>query len=62
VGHYKETQLNQPCRQLYAASRLRWDGSSWVGRIGELPPDPAWLTIENRISTKLSTGELAPKR
>jgi FkbH-like protein len=52
VGHYKETQSNQPCRQLYSASGMRWNGTSWVGKIADLPPDPAWLAIENRISAK----------
>jgi FkbH-like protein len=53
VGHYKETQSNQPCRKLYPASGLRWNGTSWVGKIAELPPDPAWLRIENKIPAKL---------
>ena len=56
VGHYKETQFNQPCRQLYPASGMHWMGSSWVGRVGELPPDPVWLTVENRIPTNLPTA------
>ncbi len=53
VGHYKETQSNQPCRQLYPASGMRWNGASWMGKVAELPPDPAWLKIENRIPAKL---------
>ncbi len=53
VGHFKETQSNQPCRQLYPASGLRWNGASWVGKIGELPPDPAWLEIDNKVRAKL---------
>src|SRR5579864_372454 len=62
VGHYKETQSNEPCRQLYPQSRMRWDGSCWVGKIGELPPDPAWLMVENRMQTKLPAAEYAPQR
>ena len=53
VGHYQETQSNQPCRELYPSSGMRWDGASWIGKIGELPPDKAWLAIENRIPAKL---------
>jgi hypothetical protein len=26
---------------------MRWDGSCWVCKIGELLPHPAWLTVEN---------------
>ena len=32
VGHYKETQFNQPCRRLYPASGMRWNGTSWIGK------------------------------
>jgi len=49
VGHYKETQYNQPCRELYPKSALSWDGSKWVGKIADLPADPQWLTIEHRV-------------
>ena len=52
VGHYKETQSNQPGRQLYSASGMNWKGTSWTGKVSELPPDPAWLRIENRIPSK----------
>ena len=49
VGHYKETQANEPCRQLYPRSGLTWDGGRWVGRVSDLPPDPAWLAIKNQV-------------
>jgi|SRR5579871_2194641 len=52
VGQFKETQFNQPCRQLYPASRFQWDGTRWIGRVADLPSDPAWLTIEHRIAAK----------
>jgi FkbH-like protein len=52
VGLYKETQSNQPCRQLYPASGMHWDGKRWIGNIADLPADPAWLKIENRIAAK----------
>ncbi len=52
VGHYKETPFNQVCRQFYPASGMRWDGSNWIARIAELPPDPSWLTIENTVATQ----------
>lgn len=54
VGHYQETQSNQPCRQLYPASGLNLECGRWVGTVGELPPDPAWLAVENKINTKVS--------
>jgi FkbH-like protein len=50
VGHYKETQWNEPCRKLYPTCGMRWDGRAWVGRIAELPPDPTWLSVDNRIA------------
>jgi FkbH-like protein len=49
AGHYKETQFNQVCRQFYPASGMRWDGSYWIARVGELSPAPSWLTIENTM-------------
>ena len=52
VGLYKETQFNQPCRQLYPASGMRWDGKRWIGKIADLPTDPAWLKIENGVAMK----------
>jgi FkbH-like protein len=56
VGHYKETQFNQPCRDLYAKSALSWDGSKWVGKIADLPADPGWLTIESHVSAPFSAA------
>ena len=53
VGHYRETQHNEPGRQLYARSGLTWDGEKWVGKIANLPADPAWLRIEKRVSSRL---------
>jgi FkbH-like protein len=50
IGHYRQTQYNQPCRELYPKSGLSWDGSRWIGRIGDIPTDPAWLTIERRLT------------
>jgi FkbH-like protein len=46
VGHYRHTQHNQPCRELYSKSAFSWDGSRWLGKVADLPPDPAWLRIE----------------
>ncbi len=50
VGRYRETQYNQPCRQLYSRSGLTWDGTKWVGKIRDLPADLTWLTIEHCVS------------
>lgn len=52
AGLYRETQHNEPCRKLYPTSRMHWDGRRWVGRTSELPPDPAWLKVENTIVAK----------
>ncbi|HEV3331254.1 MAG TPA: HAD-IIIC family phosphatase [Bryobacteraceae bacterium] len=52
VGLYRETQYNEPCRQLYPASRMQWDGKRWIGRIADLPADPVWLKIENGVAAK----------
>jgi FkbH-like protein len=49
VGHYKETQFNEPCRELYPASGMQWDGKSWTGRIADFRPDPAWLRIQSEL-------------
>jgi FkbH-like protein len=57
VGHYKETQFNQVCREFYPACGMRWDGSNWTARIAELSPAPEYLTIENTIvATPASVG------
>jgi FkbH-like protein len=58
AGHYKETSLNEPCRKLYAASGLQWDGDCWVGEISALPPDPAWLHIENQLAGRALAAEV----
>lgn len=50
IGLYKETQFNEPCRRLYPESGLKWDGQKWVGTVGQLPADPSWLTIDNRLA------------
>lgn len=52
VGHYRETQSNAPCRQLYPVSGLSSNGESWTGRIEQLRSDPSWLAIENRITPR----------
>ena len=52
IGHYKETQFNQPCRQMYPASGLKWDGKSWIGKIADLRPAPAWLAIETDVTPR----------
>jgi FkbH-like protein len=57
VGHYKETQFNQVCRQFYPASGMRWDGSRWSARIGELHAAPRWLTIENTLAAAELPGQ-----
>lgn len=55
VGHYKETQSNEPCRRLYPVSGMIWDGAAWIGKVGDLAPEPAWLKVENRIPQLLSS-------
>lgn len=59
IGHYKETQFNQPCRDLYPKSGMTWDGSAWVGTVGQLPPDPVWLRIEHKMLSINSRGAAA---
>jgi predicted enzyme involved in methoxymalonyl-ACP biosynthesis len=56
VGHHKETQFNQVCREFYSSSGMRWDGSNWVGRITELSPAPRWLAIENSMAVEQPRG------
>ncbi len=46
VGLYKETQANEPGRQLYAKSGLQWDGEKWTGKVSEISPAPNWLSVE----------------
>ena len=55
VGHYRETQSNEPCRRLYPESGMTWDGANWIGKVGGLPAEPAWLKVENRIPQLLSS-------
>jgi FkbH-like protein len=57
IGYFKETQSNQPCRQMYPKARLSWDGRHWVGLVSELPPDPAWLSIQNHLAESRATRE-----
>lgn len=49
VGRYKETQANQPGRQLYAKAGLTWDGENWVGKVADLGAPPEWLTVEMAV-------------
>jgi len=49
IGHYKETQANQPCRQFYPRVGLRRDGDRWVGVVADLPPDPPWLSVRHLL-------------
>ena len=61
VGHYKETQSNQPCRRMYPRAGLSWDGQHWVGLVSGLPPDPAWLSIENHlVASSAASAPLGP--
>jgi FkbH-like protein len=57
IGHFKETQSNQPCRQMYPKAGLSWDGRHWVGLVSQLPPDPAWLSISNHLAESRATRE-----
>jgi FkbH-like protein len=56
VGHYRETQANEPCRQMYPRAGLRWDGHSWVGAVAELQPDPTWLTVRHELANVPESG------
>ncbi len=49
VGLYKETQANEPGRQLYAQSGMQWDGARWVGKVGELRSEPKWLVVNREL-------------
>ena len=49
TGEYRETPSNQPCREFYAQSGLRWNGVSWEGRLGDLRDDPEWLTVKRIV-------------
>jgi FkbH-like protein len=49
VGRYKETQANQPGRQLYAKAGLTFDGESWTGKVADLGAPPEWLAVENEV-------------
>ncbi|MGO8760057.1 MAG: HAD-IIIC family phosphatase [Terracidiphilus sp.] len=51
VGRYKETPNNGPCREFYAKAGLKWDGSDWVGMVGDLKATPEWLTVESTITS-----------
>jgi FkbH-like protein len=57
AGRYQETQFNQVCREFYPANGLRWDGSVWIARIGDLPAAPEWLAIENTMPAAESARE-----
>jgi len=53
VGCYKATPFNQLCRRLYADSGMKWDGRNWIGKVADLPSDPAWLSIDNAIERRI---------
>jgi predicted enzyme involved in methoxymalonyl-ACP biosynthesis len=56
---FRETQYNEPCRKLYPASGLKWDGERWTGRVADLAPDPAWLKVENAVAPRRLTASRA---
>lgn len=62
VGHYRETQFNRPCCQLYSKAGMIWDGRNWIGKVADLQPDPAWLAVENAIEEKMSAPENVTER
>jgi FkbH-like protein len=52
LGSYTETAHNAPCRSMYPEHGFNWDGSCWVFRSEETSSDPAWLSIEDRLTPR----------
>ena len=50
TGQYRETQHNKPGRHLYEQSGLVRQGDVWVGRVADLPADPAWLKVDRQFA------------
>jgi FkbH-like protein len=48
-GAFKETPHNEPCRAMYPKNGFARDGDVWVLAAVDAPPDPAWLTVVNRL-------------
>jgi FkbH-like protein len=48
-GAFKETPHNEPCRAMYPRNGFTFDGESWVLAGVDAPPDPAWLTVADRL-------------
>ncbi|MGO9601443.1 MAG: HAD-IIIC family phosphatase [Isosphaeraceae bacterium] len=49
-GAFTETPHNAPCKSMYPDHGFIWDGQVWVLEGGEIPPDPVWLTVDNRVA------------
>lgn len=49
-GAYRETPHNAPCKSTYPDHGFSWDGDTWTYDGPEVPADPAWLTVDDRIS------------
>ncbi len=48
-GAFKETPHNEPCRAMYPRNGFTRDGDAWVLADIDSPPDPAWLTVNDRL-------------
>jgi FkbH-like protein len=48
-GAFKETPHNEPCRAMYPKNGFAFDGESWALVDVDSPPDPAWLTVDDRL-------------
>jgi FkbH-like protein len=48
-GAFKETPHNEPCRAMYPRNGFTRDGDAWVLADVDVPQDPAWLTVIDRL-------------
>lgn len=49
-GRYIATPHNEPCRRVYETSGFHWTGEFWRSDCRSVPPDPAWLRVEDWFS------------
>ncbi|WP_165220986.1 HAD-IIIC family phosphatase [Aquisphaera insulae] len=50
-GDYRETAHNAPCKSTYPDHGFTWVGEAWIFESTDIPVDPSWLSVEDRLSS-----------
>ena len=51
LGHYRQTEHNEPCRSFYPANGFQVDGIHWRLSAESVLTDPPWLTVHRDLPT-----------